>query len=755
MLPLICAAVLTGTVTAHADSATLVKFEAESGTLGTNFVISNSVSPAYITITTDFAGNYPSNAARVATYSVTFPAAGTYDLYAHVRVGSGTFNDDSMFYGNGFGVKDPTLSSDWILVNGLAAAGFTAATNIVTGGGTAGSGIWKWIDLSQFAPGPAFTVTNGNLTQTFQIGARENGLDMDAFASGLNGVTFTVADLDAGTGGTLPTGNCAINWNDVRQQIDGFGGGVVFLDAGLDPVTDANMDTLFNTNTVNQLALTLLRVRIDPITNWGTSLSDAKKAVVRGAGVLATPWTPPASMKDNGMLTNGSLLSAQYANYASYLKNFAGYMASNSAPLRAISVQNEPDWPATYESCLWSGTQFLNFFRTNAAAIGSIPVMMPESLGYNFNYSDATLNDPVAMTNVSLIGGHLYGVTTIQDYTNAHNKGKPTWMTEFLLNDQSIESAIVTARQIHDCLTTANMSAYIWWKCLGDANGLLNASGAIQKRGYVMSQFSRFIRPGHYRIGATNVGPAFISAYKNPNSGQFVIVAINTSSTTVNQTFTLTNFSTSTVTPWITSASQSLAVQATVAVTNSSFTYLLPPTSIISFAGQLATNTPPSLGIIQDQAINPGMTLVITNAASDTDSPPQTLTYTLLNSPTNATVNPTNGIFIWRPLLSQAGKTNLVVTRVTDSGAPPLSATNSFIVIVNPITLPTLIASTSTNGKINMVISGATGPDYTLLISSNLLTWQVLFTTNSPVPPFSFNDTMIFPAGYYRAQIGP
>ncbi len=383
------------------------------------------------------------------------------------------------------------------------------------------------------------------------------------------------------------SGNSTVNWTDVRQKIDGFGGGVVFLNpASLDPVTDADMDTLFGTN-ANQLALTLLRVRIDPNTNWSTALSDAKKAVARGAGVLATPWTPPASMKDNGALTNGSLLPSQYGNYAGHLKSFADYLAANGAPLRAISVQNEPDWPTTYESCVWSGTQLRNFFRTNAAAIGSTPVMMPESLGYNFSYSDPTLNDSIAVTNVDLIGGHLYGVTTIQDYPNAHNKGIPTWMTEFLLNDQTIESAIVTAQQIHDCLTTGNMSAYIWWKCLGDANGLVDASGVPQKRGFVMSQFSRFLRTNFFRIGATYDSAAAVSAYKAAGDTAFAIIAINTrSNVSVIETFTLTNFTAASVTAWITSASQSMAAQSPVVVSNNSFTCTLPPLSVATFVGQ-------------------------------------------------------------------------------------------------------------------------------------------------------------------------
>jgi glucuronoarabinoxylan endo-1,4-beta-xylanase len=397
------------------------------------------------------------------------------------------------------------------------------------------------------------------------------------------------------TNNPATNGNCTVNWTDVRQKIDGFGGGIVFPNpTSLDPITDANMNTLFGTNNSNQLGLNLLRIRIDPSTNWSAALSDAQKAVARGAGVLATPWTPPASMKDSNNIVGGSLLPAQYGNYASYLNSFGVYMAANGAPLRAISIQNEPDVTVTYESCHWTAAQLQTFCHNNAGAITSAPVMMPESFYFSLPMSDPTLNDPVAITNVALIGGHLYSPAVIQDYPNAHNKGKPMWMTEYLVNDQTIDTAIATAQQIHDCLTIGNMSAYIWWKTLGDANGLLNAAGVPQLRGFVVAQFSRFVHTNYYRVGATYDSNSAVTAYKDPAGFGFAIVAINTStSTSVNQNFILTNFTAPFVTPWITSASMSLAVQAPVAVSNAAFTYTLPPQSIITFVGQAVS--PPTL----------------------------------------------------------------------------------------------------------------------------------------------------------------
>jgi len=184
-------------------AADLVTVEAESGALGTNFLVGSLSGAAYISNTNNNTStSVPGIPGRVASYTVTFPEAGTYDLYARVLVGPGGANDDSFFYGNGFGAKSPTTSSDWILCNNLWDVGYTNASDIVAGAGTIQTGVWKWIDISQFNGGAApisFTVTAGTLTQTFQIGGREDGFDIDKFVFGTTGTSFTVSNLDTGT----------------------------------------------------------------------------------------------------------------------------------------------------------------------------------------------------------------------------------------------------------------------------------------------------------------------------------------------------------------------------------------------------------------------------------------------------------------------------------------------------------------------------------------------------------------------------
>jgi len=381
----------------------------------------------------------------------------------------------------------------------------------------------------------------------------------------------------------VPPSRSIVDALSLRQRIDGFGAGAVFLDAGLNPLSDPQMDQLYGTGP-SQFGLTLLRVRISPSGNFSDALTTGQRAVVRGARILATPWTPPAALKSNNNVVGGILLPSAYPAYVSHLNGFITAMATAGAPVSVVSLQNEPDIKVTYESCDWTPEELRVFSRDFAGGIQA-PVMMPESFRFDHSFSDPTLNDPLAAANIDYIGGHLYG-GTIRDYPLAHNQGKPTWMTEFLINDQSIGTAIQTGVQISDCLTVGNMSAYIWWKLIGNANGLLNASGSPQLRGYVMGQFSRFVRPGDFRVDVPqNASPLAISAFKDPTSGRFAIVVVNPMTVSETHEIDLYGLSTSTVTPWITSATQKLAPLAPIDVESGALNFVFPPLSIVTFSG--------------------------------------------------------------------------------------------------------------------------------------------------------------------------
>src|SRR6185369_1223271 len=61
-----------------------------------------------------------------------------------------------------------------------------------------------------------------------------------------------------------------------------------------------------------------------------------------------------------------------------------------------------------------------------------------------------------------------------------------------------------------------------------------------------------------------------------------------------------------------------------------------------------------------------------------------TLTYNLVNPPAGAQIS-ANGVIAWTPSEAQGASTNLITTVVSDNGIPPLSATNTFTVIVTEV----------------------------------------------------------------------
>lgn len=175
----------------------------------------------------------------------------------------------------------------------------------------------------------------------------------------------------------------------------------------------------------------------------------------------------------------------------------------------------------------------------------------------------------------------------------------------------------------------------------------------------------------------------------------------------------------------------------------------------------LPANTAPALAAILNQTVNVGQSPPVSASATDTDSPPAMLTFNLLNAPANATltkINSTNAAFYWRPLVSDGNTTNLVTLKVADNASPPLSVTQSFQVMVNPLNLPYLSSAVWSNGQFSLqATNGQVGPDYEVQGSTNLINWSSLWITNLQSTNFAWPDTSAgaYPTRFYRLIIGP
>jgi hypothetical protein len=168
-------------------------------------------------------------------------------------------------------------------------------------------------------------------------------------------------------------------------------------------------------------------------------------------------------------------------------------------------------------------------------------------------------------------------------------------------------------------------------------------------------------------------------------------------------------------------------------------------------------NTPPVLLPVADCGVNAGETLRVTNFASDAESPPALLTFSLLVSPAGAVVDASSGVFVWQPGISFIGTTNLVVVKVGDNGNPPRSATQDFRVIVWGPRLPIVDRAVWSNGLWQMNVWGPNGAEYGFESSTNLSDWVTLHVTNPPAVPFWWSDTSQprAPARFYRVRLRP
>jgi hypothetical protein len=96
------------------------------------------------------------------------------------------------------------------------------------------------------------------------------------------------------------------------------------------------------------------------------------------------------------------------------------------------------------------------------------------------------------------------------------------------------------------------------------------------------------------------------------------------------------------------------------------------------------SNTPPSLPV-QSAITVPELTpMTVTNTATDTSVPSNQLTYSLVSPPGGAVVS-NSGIITWTPSQNESPGNYTITTVVSDNGAPPLTATNSFTVTVTEV----------------------------------------------------------------------
>ena len=400
--------------------------------------------------------------------------------------------------------------------------------------------------------------------------------------------------------GTAPTGAITVDPTKIHQVVDGFGLADVWQGS-----SSATMQTLL-WDPVNGIGLNLLRIGIDGTSGKPNIMGAAGyadgQACVKFAGsackVWAAPWSPPASMKDNNNVNNGGHLnSASYAAWAAILAAFpAFYKQNGGVDHYAMSAQNEPDFTASYQSCLFNASQMVAWINVLGPALAALspPVKVlaaePDNWGNIWGgdgYGPAIIADSNANTYVGPIATHDYGGTSAGTYgrpappaNNTHH----VWETECTPNGTD---AITISTMIYAAFSTGGVNGWhYWW-----TESLVPNASSPPPQVYALGNFSKFVRPGYYRVDVTGAptpssSKPLVVAFSNLSDGTVAIVVVNGGSAQQVSVFVAGTAWPASVTPYVTTSSSKLVAGTAITVTAGAFSASLDAQSVTTFVGK-------------------------------------------------------------------------------------------------------------------------------------------------------------------------
>ncbi|RAJ10567.1 glucosylceramidase [Chitinophaga skermanii] len=291
-----------------------------------------------------------------------------------------------------------------------------------------------------------------------------------------------------------------------------------------------------------------------------------KKAIETAGGkltMLVSPWSPPAFMKDNNnVLQGGHLKPGSRQAWANYYIKFIKAYEAEGIPVWGLSVQNEPMAKQKWESCIFTAEEERDFIKEYLGPTLHKDGMQDKKLvawDHNrdliFQRASVILNDKEAAKYVWGIGFHWYETWTggnMQfDNVKLVNQAFPDKQLIFTegckekFNMDSINNWSLGERYGNSMVNDFNNGTAAWidWNILLDETGGPNHVGnlcfapvhADTRTGqliytnayYYMGHFSRFIRPGAVRIGASSSRAALqTTAFKNTD-GKIVVIVLN------------------------------------------------------------------------------------------------------------------------------------------------------------------------------------------------------------------------------------
>lgn len=397
------------------------------------------------------------------------------------------------------------------------------------------------------------------------------------FEGPASGVNFYVDDAAVVVPETQGNDAAATINPAVRYQtIDGFGGAGAWYEGWLTAHPQRNQ--LYNI-LFRDLGLDIYRLRntydqgtegAAYMNNSAQIVAGAEAALGRPLKILISSWSPPTYLKSNDELSRGTLKSSggqyMYAQFGQWWSDSVQVWATTyGITADYISIQNEPDWAADWDTCRFDPTQnstnagYNQAFDAVYAALNSrfgsgMPKMVaPETTGF-YGAAGFSLHQYLnAINDHSKVYGyahHLYNINAGDDpdaYLTAmatfqNNWGsKPLFQTEYEKATDFWPDALNMALLLHNSLAVEQVSAYIYWDLFWGNGGLVTLDNpwqgtpgyTINSDYYGFKHYSAFIHSDWQRIDAVaDVTTLRISAFISPDNQQLTAVVINPSETT-------------------------------------------------------------------------------------------------------------------------------------------------------------------------------------------------------------------------------
>ncbi|WP_235954139.1 glycoside hydrolase family 30 protein [Limnovirga soli] len=268
--------------------------------------------------------------------------------------------------------------------------------------------------------------------------------------------------------------------------------------------------------------------------------------------IIATPWSAPVWMKDNGSTTGGSLLPAYYAAYASYFVKYIQAMQAQGIGITAVTPQNEPLNPNNNPSLYMTALQQAAFIKNNLGPAFQQAGISTKIVAYDHNcdvaaYPLAVLADAAANAYTDGSAFHLYA-GDISALSSVHNSypDKNIYFTEQYTassgdfgGDLNWHIKNVVIGSMRNWSRNA-----LEWNLANDAaygphtpGGCTTCKGALTINGnvtrnvayYIIAHASKFVPAGSVRIESTISGNLNNVAFLTP-AGKKVLLVQNTGS---------------------------------------------------------------------------------------------------------------------------------------------------------------------------------------------------------------------------------